>query len=149
MLLDGYLLFSNNQAITATADSTNVLDTQTARDLAIGDSPALKIFVATTAALLSAGATTLAIDLQGSTDASTWTTMASLPAQAKTAVTAAGTRIWSIDLPRPIAGQALPRYYKLVYTVATGPFTAGTVSAGIILDDQANVQYPAGITVAN
>lgn len=149
MLLDGYLLFSNNQALTVTADSTNILDMQNARDLGIGDSPALKVFVQTTAALLSAGATTLAIDLQGSTDASTWTTMASVPATAKASITAAGTRIWSIDLPRPVNTQALPRYYKLVYTVATGPFTAGTVSAGIVLDDQANVQYPAGITVAN
>lgn len=149
MLLDGYLLFSNNQALTATADSTNVLDIQNARDLGIGDSPSLKIFVNATAALLSAGSTTLVVAIQGSTDGVTWTTMGSTAAIPKATITAAGTRIWSREFPRPIAGQALPRYFKLVYTVAVSDFTAGTVSAGVVLDDQANIQYPSGITVAN
>jgi hypothetical protein len=149
MLLDGYLMFSNGQVLTATADSTNVLDMQNARDLGIGEDQTLKIFVQTGSALLSAGATTTTVTLSGSTDASTWTVMASSPAVAKTDLTAAGTRIWSIDMPRPVAGQALPRYYKLTYTLATGPFTSGTVNAGIVLDDQANVQYGAGITVGN
>jgi len=149
MLLDGFNLFSNGQVLTATADSTNVLDMQNARDLGIGENKTLKIFVSTGTALLSAGATTTTVTLSGSTDASTWTVMASSPAIAKADLTAAGARIWSIDMPRPVAGQALPRYYKLTYTLATGPFTSGTINAGIVLDDQANVQYPAGITIAN
>lgn len=149
MLLDGYQMFSNGQVLTVTADSSNILDVQNARDLGIGEDTSLKIFVSTGTALLSAGATTLTVALQGSTDSSTWTTMVTSPAIAKTDLTAAGSRIWSIDMPRPVAGQALPRYYKLVYTIATGPYTAGTVSAGIVLDDQANVQYGAGLVVAN
>lgn len=149
MLLDGYVMFSNAQALTATADSTNILDMQNARDLGIAEQKSLKIFVVTQAALLSGGATTLQVQLQGSTDASTWTTMYDTGALAKATITAAGTRIASFDMPRPVVGQALPRYYKLVYTIATGPFTSGSVSAAIVLDDQANVLYPAGITIAN
>lgn len=151
MLLDGYMMFSNGQALTAvgTVDSANVLDMQNARDLGIGEDTTLKIFVQTGTALLSNGATTLTVNLQGSTDASTWTTMASSPAVTKANLTAAGTRIWSVDMPRPVAGQALPRYYKLTYAIGTTDFTSGTVNAGIVLDDQANVQYPAGLTVGN
>jgi hypothetical protein len=149
MILDGFLMFSNGQVLTASADSTNVLDFQNARDLGVGENKTLKVFVATSSALLSAGATTLDVAYQGSTDGSTWTTMWSQTGLTKASITAAGTRIASFDLPRPVVGQALPRYAKLVYTVGTGPFTAGSVSAGIVLDDQANVQYAAGLTVNN
>jgi len=151
MLLDGFMMFSNGQALTAvgTVDSANVLDVQNARDLGIGENKTLKIFVQTGNALLSTGASTLQVNLQGSTDASTWTTMASSPANTKANITAAGTRIWSLDMPRPVAGQALPRYYKLTYAIGTTDFTSGTVNAGIVLDDQANVQYPVGIAVGN
>lgn len=148
MILDGYTLFDNAVALTATRDSTNVLDLQNARDLGIGDGPTLKLFVDATSALLSAGATTLTVALSGSTDNSTYTVMAQSPAIAKAALTT-GTRIWSIDMPRTVAGQSLPRYLKLVYTVAVSDFTGGSVSAGLVLDRQDVVQYSAGITIAN
>jgi hypothetical protein len=47
----------------------------------------------------------------------------------------------------------LPRYLKLIYTVATGPFTAGDLEADLVMNAQSNndapVIYPAGITVSN
>jgi len=149
MLLDGFLMFSNGQVLTGTADSTNIIDLQNARDLGIGEDVTLKIFVSTSAALLSGGATTLDVAMQGSTDGSTWTTMWSQTGIPKANITNAGTRIASFDWPRPVAGQAMARYYKLVYTVGTGPFTGGSVSAGVVLDDQASPQYPASLVVNN
>lgn len=36
-------------------------------------------------------------------------------------------------------GEAIPRFYKLTYTVGSGPFTAGKVSAGILLSPPAGL----------
>jgi hypothetical protein len=38
----------------------------------------------------------------------------------------------------------LPRFLQLNYVVASGPFTAGTIWAGIVLDDDQQPIYPAG-----
>lgn len=149
MLLDGYLMFSNGQVLTATADSSNIIDIQNARDLGIGEDVTLKVFVSTGAALVSAGATTLNVDFQGSTDGTTWTSMWLQSGITKANITATGTRIASFDLPRPAVGQAMPRYYKIVYTVGTGPFTGGSVNAGIVLDDQASPQYASALNIQN
>lgn len=55
----------------------------------------------------------------------------------------------SINIPIPpivlATGEALPRFYKLTYTVANGPFTTGKLSAAIALN-QPNIaegsQFP-------
>jgi hypothetical protein len=68
-----------------------------------------------------------------------------------------GARLLDIDMPRPAAGDALPRYLRLSYTVGTGVFSAGNVTAAIVLGrpDQivsaAGYQsgYPSGFTVNN
>jgi hypothetical protein len=62
----------------------------------------------------------------------------------------------SMDLPRmPPHAAGRPRYLRLNYVVATGPFTGGTVTAFLVVDDQQNIGspnllgYAAGITIAN
>ena len=65
------------------------------------------------------------------------------------ALLTAGRYILAIDFPRPQPGQALPRYAKLTYVVATGPFTAGTITSAIVLTRDDIVSYPPGFTVAN
>lgn len=150
MILDSALLFDSAHAITAasgTEASTNVLDLTNARDMGIGDTPALKLLVQVIQAF--AGGTSLAVKLQGSTDNVTYTDM---PAATPTALTlgslTAGARILDVDVPRPSVGQALPRYLRLLYTTV-GTHTLGTVTAAIVLDRQDYVAYPPGLVINN
>lgn len=148
MLLDGYLVFSSAQALTATAASTNIFDLQNARDMGIGDQPALKFFVSTGTAFLSTGSSTLVVTFEGSTDASTWDIYASFPSIAKAALVASK-RIINGVVPRVAFGFTLPRYLRLNYTVGVADFTAGTLNAAIVLDNQEQINYSAGLYVSN
>lgn len=139
-------------AITVTAPSTNVADGQQARDFGVGDAFERASFVITVGvAFTAAGAATLTIQVQGSTDNAAWTTLMQSDAIPKANLTAGQ----QIILPLPpqqaaphIAGR--PRYYRLNYVVATGPFTAGQISSYLVPVTQQNSgQYAPGFTVAN
>ena len=41
-------------------------------------------------------------------------------------------------IPLPLVPLKTKRYLRLSYAVATGPFTAGALTAGLVLDDQTN-----------
>lgn len=150
MILDQLLLFDTAVAITATADSTNVLDFLNARDMGIGaaNGGTPKLMVQVMSALLAAGAATLNVQCQLSTDNVTYTVAAESGVIGKALLTA-GRYVLAIDFPRPQPGQALPRYCKLTYVVATGPFTGGTITAAVVLSRDDLVSYPPGFTVAN
>lgn len=157
MILDGNLLFDTAAAITSSANSTNTVDLANFRDLGVngGEYAPPKLMVLVTTALTSTNAT-LTVNFQGSTDNSTWTTYASSPAYAAAALTA-GARLFDIDMPRPPAGVAIPRYVRLSYTVGVGTFTAGNITAALVMQRQdtpvstAGYQsgYPSGFTVTN
>jgi hypothetical protein len=174
MILDGFLAFSINQPILgATVVSTNIIDLGEvsgipssafgggARDIGIGDDPAMKLLVQVTSALV--GGTSILPVLQGAVDNGSgapaaftnwWQPAVAVPL----ASLGLGARLMDMDMPRPPAGVAVPRYLQLSYTVA-GTFTAGTLSAFLVLDrwDQMyngtanNVPggYPPGIIIAN
>jgi hypothetical protein len=102
----------------------------------------------------------LQIILQGAADdgtgnPSTYTTMYTGPAVAGASLLA-GVRLADIDIPRPVAGQALPRFLRLEY-VNGGTSTSGAVESGIVVDRNDQVigatglisGYPAGLNVAN
>lgn len=175
MILDSLLMFSSGQDLfTAAAgaiDSTNVIDLGVnsgvpssangggARDIGAGDDPALEIMII--AATTFVGGTSLSVAVRGAPDngsgaEGTYVTMATLGPPVVTANLEAGQAIGNITVPRPTPGQPLPRFLKLTYTTV-GDFTAGTVTAGIVLDRDDQVTgtdgqysgYPAGITVAN
>lgn len=148
MILDKNLLFSSSQAITASAASTDVIDLGVLEDLGIGDDPSLEILILVTEAFTAAGAATLVTSFQGSIDNSAWTDMAMTAAIGKASLTA-GAEVARWSLPSLVAGQSMPRYLRINYTVATGPMTAGKITAGILLDRQQNVAYPPGIAIAN
>lgn len=139
MILDKTLLFSEEQVITVTADSTNVIDLGVARDIGPGTPIYLYIGVAQT--FTAGGAATLTISLQGSPDNAAWTTYLTSPAYAL-ATLVAGAKLLSIAIPAIFSGQAIPRYLKPVYTVATGPMTAGSLNAGLTLTRDDNLIYP-------
>ncbi len=178
MILDALLQFDNavSLAIAAgTQASTNVIDLGVtsgiptsasgggARDIGIGDDPALKLLVQVTTTFTSGGAATLSVALQGAIDNgagapaafSTWWTS---PAYALATLNA-GSRLYDMDMPRPPDGIAIPRFLRLLYTVGAATMTAGNVSAYIVLDRDDQIYqstdnsvlggYPAGINVAN
>lgn len=151
MILDGALLFDSAHQISASATteaSTNVVDLQNARDLGIGD-PSLKLLVQVITAFATTNAAVLTAALQGSTDNSAYTTMIQSQAALTPGNLAAGRRLLDVTLPRPAPGQALPRYLRMLYTVGTGIFSVGSVTAAIVLDRQDQTYYPAGINVSN
>lgn len=148
MILDKNLLFGSSQAITASAASTDVIDLGVLEDLGIGDDPSLEILILVTEAFTAAGAATLTTAIQGSVDNSAWTDMAITGAIGKASLTA-GAEVARWSLPSLVAGQSMPRYLRMNYTVATGPMTAGKITAGILLDRQQNVAYPPGIAISN
>lgn len=161
MILDNNLIFSNNQAITVTADSTTVLDTLQGilenigngtvfgSELGFGDGVAIpKIAALVTTAFVSGGGATLQVAFAGSTDSSTWTTYVESPAATFTAANlVVGRWIARWDWPIRTSGAALPRYFKLIYTVATSTFSAGKIFAGIALSREDHVYYPSGFSV--
>lgn len=146
MILDKLLLVSSAQALTATAASTDVIDQGVARDMAPGEP--MKGFVTVTTLLQSAGSSTLQVQVQGSTDNSTWTTYWESAALAKADIAAAGSRI-DFEVPRPTPGKALPRYYRLNYVVATADFTAGNITAAFLGGRDDLQAYPAGVVITN
>lgn len=182
MILDAFQLFTGggsapgngdgatDSPTTGTQNSSNVIDYGVilgipsyangggARDMGVGDDPALKLLVAVTTAF--SGGTDLQILLQGAPDngsgvPGSYTTMYSGPVVAEASLIA-GARLADIDIPRPVPGQAIPRFLRLEY-VTTGTHTAGKVEAAVVLDrnDQpvgtggALSGYQAGINVAN
>jgi hypothetical protein len=173
MILDGLLQFSGptGDSPTATGVSTNIIDlhlvgipvlanNQGARDMGIGDDPALKLLVQVTTAF--AGLTSLAVALQGATDNgaglpnafTTWWTGPATPLASLTA----GARLYDMDMPRPPAGVAVPRFLQMAYTIA-GVGTGGVIKAFIVLDRMDQMYnaannaihggYPAGIIITN
>lgn len=152
MYMDQNLLFDTGLALTATANSTNQLDLVNARDLGVGDDTILHAVCIVTSALLSAGATTLQVALQSSTDNVTYDTLAQSFAIPKASLVA-GAKV-SIPFPPLQPGQSKGRYVRMAYTVATGPFTGGAITSFLVLDDnlavgQAAYGYPPGIVIAN
>src|SRR6516165_9014805 len=118
MILDGLLQFSaaagDSPTTGATNASTNIIDlhmagipvlaaNQGARDMGIGDDPALKLAIQVTSAFT--GGTSLQVNLQGAPDngtgiPGTFTTYVSGPVVAL-AQLIAGVRVLEIDVPRP------------------------------------------------
>ena len=167
MYLDALSILSNAQAITVSAASTNVYDTaglgvgqpvtaihgtggSTANfgeDLGGGgpgdSSPQLGVWVST--AFTASGAATLQVQLQAAVDTNntgtpgTWQTIAQTDTFALAQLIASSpTRpLVSFNVPDRYPGSAFPRFYRVNYVVATGPMTAGVVSAALLtgLDD--------------
>jgi hypothetical protein len=185
MIIDGLMLFSgtsngatggitlgaNTDApTTGTQIASNILDLGVtsgvpssangggARDLGIGDDPALKLSAIATVAWV--GGTSVQLEISGAPDNGSgapgaYTVMWTSPAIAIASIVA-GVQLANVDIPRVIPGQALPRFLRLRY-ISVGTFTTSSIEAQIVLDLDQQIQgaagvysgYPAGITVAN
>lgn len=178
MIIDAFLSFSTPAAPDAlnkaagTYPSNNIIDLGLvgipsfaagggARDIGIGDDPAMKLMVDVTTAFVGAGAS-MGVILQGAPDNGSgapgaFYTMVTGPVIG-VALLQPGTRLLDIDVPRPPAGQPLPRFLQLSYVISGATTTAGACVSAIVLDrfDQIIGQptaalsgYPPGIVIAN
>jgi len=129
MYVDAKLLLSDEQAISATAVSTKSIDLGVAgRDIGAGEP--LYAVVVVDEGFTADGAATMTISLITDDDSALGspTTILSTPAIDKAALTAGRVPI-VIPIPPNIADQ----YLGLNYTVATGPMTAGKVTAFVAI----------------
>lgn len=188
MIIDGFFLFTGTSngasgGITSTAntdapttgtqDSSNIVDIGIksgipasivggggggARDLGIGDKPALKVLAQVTTAFT--GGTSLAVQLQGAPDNGSGAPGTYVVLWASNAIPEAnltvGSDIGNIFFPQPEPGQPLPRFIKMTF-VSVGTHSAGQIEGAVVLDQIQQITsttgalsgYPAGLNVAN
>ena len=133
MYIDKNLQVSNEQAVTATAASTDVIDFgQVTPDVGMSDT-SMVITVDETAT--AAGAATVTFAVQDSADNATFADVAVSTAIGKATLVAGYQHV----IPMPTK---LRRYCRVNYTVATGPLTAGKFSAQVVAGFQQNVPKP-------
>lgn len=134
MIIDKFLQVSNEQTVTTTAASTDLIDFgQTRPNSGIGHM--LSMVVTVDEGVTAAGAATVTFAVQDSANGTDF---------ADVAVTAA---IGKADLglgkqvviPMPVKHR---RYVRVNYTVGTGPLTAGKFSAQVVAGYQENQPYP-------
>lgn len=122
MNIDGDMIFSEDQALVATADSTNILRLS---DVTIGSAGPLWLVAVVTESF--ATATTYSLALQDSADGSSFAAIAKVaiitPAVAVATLVAGYT--W-VKVPLP---DKIREYVKLVYTEVGSTATAGKVTA--------------------
>lgn len=139
MLIDKALQVSNEQAVTSSAASTDVIDTgQTTPDLGVAD---LYLVITTDEAATASGSATVTFSLQDSADNSSFADVAVTAAIGKATLVAGYQHV--IPLPTK-----LRRYLRAYYTVATGPLTAGKFSAQIVAGYQQNTPKPDSSKIA-
>jgi hypothetical protein len=152
MILDAFNQFSDAQAVTATAISTNVIDlaplgngvgTNTVRDIGAGEDIYLVVLTKETAT--AAGAATLNVTLESDDNAglTSPTVHFSTGPLALAAFGPAGAQVAAVKLPNG----NYERYLGVRYTVGTGPLTAGKFDAFLTKDVQSYRPYAVGSTI--
>lgn len=140
MIIDKLLQVSNEQAVTASAASTDVIDYGQANpDSGLNDNVTLSITV--DEAATASGSATVTFSLQDSADNSSFTDVYATAAIGKADLTAGK----QILIPLPYKHR---RYVRVYYTVATGPLTAGKFSAQVVTGIQQNTAKPDSAKIA-
>ena len=129
MLLDMETLFSDAQAVTTTAASTNVVKAANTSngmtEIAFGQPIPLLVQVVET----FAGATTVKVAVQTATDAA-FTTPVTL---VESAAVSGSDLVAGYKFPIPYIPKGNKGYLRMYYTVTTsGTVTAGKITAGIV-----------------
>lgn len=140
MIIDAFNEFSDGQAVTSTAISTNVIDINsttignTVRDIGTGED--VYLVVQTSVAATDSGSdATLTVSLESDSTANLATSATvhySTGALAFAAFSPAGTVLACVRLPSGL----YERYLGVRYTVASGPLTAGNFDAFLTKDPQ-------------
>ena len=148
MILDNLLRFDpTGTAVTVTTPSTNTIDALAFRDLGVGGSPGMEpnIVVTVGAAFAAAGAATLQVQLQASVDNINWTVENQTDAIPKANLPAGQVIRFPLGSQQPQSA-GIPRYYRLNYVVANGPFTSGSITSDLVcVAPQAHPVGPTGL----
>lgn len=144
MYVDSQLLFSDAQAVTAAAASTNSIDLGAVRDIGTGEE--LYLVVVCDIAMTDSGSdSTLAVTLEGDSS-TTFSPDASDALFTFAAASAAGTR--KVLKLSPEMASLQYRYIQLRYTPANGNLTTGSFTAFITKDIDRYVSYADSITIS-
>lgn len=141
MIIDSQTEYSDEQAVTASAASTNIVD-HGIGDAGVGE-PSVYLNIQVDEAVTATGSATVQFALQTDGDSAfgSATTLLQTDAIGKAALTA-GTVVAQFKLP-----VGMERYSRVYYTVATGPLTAGKFSAHLVHDVEKNVAYRIGYEI--
>lgn len=149
MLIDAFNEFSDSQAVTSTAISTNVIDlgaTNTLKDIGAGE-PVWLVVRTIVAATDSGSDATLTVTLESDSTANLATSATvhlSTGALAFATFSPAGTTLMAVLLP----SGSYERYLGVRYTVASGPLTAGQFDAFLTKDYGSYRAYADNSTIA-
>jgi len=126
--MDKQNTFSDEQAITSSTASTNVIDVGENA----GAGTQVRIMARVIQAFASGGGVSMTAALEDSDDGVSFSTVKETADFADTELTGG----------KDLAIGSLPnnhrRYVRIYYTVSGGSMTAGTVTAGLVLDEQTN-----------
>ena len=148
MITDNFLRLSGSltagtatgQAVTATANSTNVIDLSLARDIGEGDDIYVSFSVGTAFTAAGAATLTLTVVVSAADTLPTPTTLGTGGTIAVASLVAGYTFVIRVN-PQLFYSSTTNsslglRYLGVIYTVATGPMTAGTITADVVIDIQ-------------
>jgi hypothetical protein len=142
MLIDKETLLSDEQAVTATAFSSNSYDTG---DVTGGrnlgrTTPGLRAVFTVDETATAAGAATVTFEI-GEADDAAGTGFRALASSSATALADMASGAKPFDVPIPDTGK---RFLMGRYTVATGPLTAGKFSLALVNGSDHRRAYPSG-----
>lgn len=144
MFMDAQNLFSDAQAITATAASTNYIDLQAVRNIGVGQ-PLYVVCVVDVAFTDASSDSTLTVALEGDST-TTFSPDATRDLFTFAALSAAGTV--KIAPLQPGGGPEGYRYIQLKYTPANGNLSTGSITAFLAVDVQQYTAYADAITIS-
>jgi len=142
MILDKELMFSDNQAVTASAASTNVIDLGAIRNIGVG-SRVFCVVVVTVAFTDSGSDSTVTVDLETDDNSSFSSAVARQRLGVFAALAPAGTRFIAALSPDVIN----ERYLRVYYTLTGGSLTTGSFDAFLVNDIDAVSYYANNSTI--
>ena len=146
MILDYLNMFSQAQAVTATAPSTDVIDLgplyagNDVRDIGPGYPVEFFAQVATNGAAGGSATVTISLQTSKTSDFASATTLLQTNAIAVADMKVGYRYVGKVP-------HGVQRYLRVNYTVATGPLTAGAFTAGLLLDADAQRSYASAFKI--